>query len=77
MTDEEIKIIFSQRLHTRLNELGMTQRELCDRTGIDKSLMSRYFNGVYLPRLDALLVLANGLYCSPNYLTQGLYNSYY
>lgn len=75
MSDEEIKCIFSQRLRFRLDELGMTQKELCDRTGIDKSLMSRYFNGIYLPRLDMLIILANGLYCSPNYLMEGLYAS--
>lgn len=75
MSDEEIKCIFSQRLRFRLDELGMTQKELCDRTGIDKSLMSRYFNGNYLPRLDMLIILANGLYCSPNYLMEGLYTS--
>lgn len=75
MSDLEIRLIFSQRLRTRLDELGMTQKDLCDKTGIDKSLMSRYFNGIYLPRLDALISLSNGLQCSPNYLMQGLYNS--
>lgn len=73
MTDTEIKIIFSQRLRERLSELGMTQKDLCEKTGIDKSLMSRYFNGIYTPRLDMLITLSNALQCTPNDLMQGLY----
>lgn len=73
VTDTEIKIIFSQRLRMRLEELGMTQKDLCEKTGIDKSLMSRYFNGVYTPRLEMLIVLSNALQCTPNDLMEGLY----
>ena len=57
---------------TRLNEAfrasGLTQTELCERTGINKGALSSYLSGRYFPKQKSLELLSNALHVSINYL---------
>ena len=51
----------------RLDELGMTQRELAARSGLDEQTISNYVRGVHLPRRRrSQVALAKGLGGAPN-----------
>lgn len=52
---------FSARLKEALATRKMTQKELCDLTGIPKSAMSQYVNGAFEPKQDRLEILAKAL----------------
>ena len=57
---------------TRLNEAfrasGLTQTELCEKTGINKGALSSYLSGRYFPKQKSLELLSNALHVSINYL---------
>lgn len=58
------------RLKDLLQEKGMTQRELADRTGLTEATISRYVNGTRRPRGEALLNIALTLGVTTDYLLE-------
>lgn len=55
MTEIEWLDIFGDNLRDILLDVGMTQSELADELGIDKSLVSRYVNKQYIPNLKTII----------------------
>lgn len=60
--------IRTQRLNEAFNASGMTQKELCDKTGITKGAVSSYLSGRYFPKQKTIELLANALNVSIPYL---------
>ena len=63
MTEIEWLDIFGDNLRDILLDVGMTQSELADELGIDKSLVSRYVNKQYIPNLKTIINIAYILNC--------------
>lgn len=63
MTEIEWLDIFGDNLRDILLDVGMTQSELADELGIDKSLVSRYVNKQYIPNLKTIINMAYVLNC--------------
>lgn len=59
---------FSDRLRECLKRSGMKQIELSRRSGVDRSDISHYLRGDYLPKLDRVERLASALGVSVSYL---------
>lgn len=59
---------FSKRLNIAMKNLGITQSELCTKTGIPKSAMSQYISGAFEPKHDRLFILARALGISEAWL---------
>lgn len=53
------------RLRTLLEETGMSQQELADKSGIHKSKISKYLKGEYCPKADAAYQMALVFHVSP------------
>lgn len=60
-----------RNIETKLNEAGISQRELAARTGITEVTISRYINGARIPKATDLLVIARALNCDIESLMQG------
>lgn len=60
--------IRTQRLNEAFRASGLTQIELCKKTGITKGAMSSYLSGRYFPKQRAIESLANALHVSIPYL---------
>lgn len=56
------------RLKMALSIRNMTQSELCQKTKIPKSALSEYLKGLYEPKQDRLLILADAMYVDPVWL---------
>lgn len=52
---------FAERLKTFRKKAGMKQSQLSEKTGIDRTLISRYENGLAMPRDKTIEILANSL----------------
>lgn len=59
---------FSNRLRKALNINNMSQTELCNKTGLDKSLISNYLSGNYKAKQDKITILAKTLNVSETWL---------
>ena len=57
---------FAERLKTFRKKAGMKQNQLSEKTGIDRTLISRYENGLAMPRDKTIELLANSLNVSIN-----------
>lgn len=55
MSEVEWIDIFSGNLRSLLEETGMTQQELANKTGLSKATISRYLNGQIMPSVAALV----------------------
>ena len=64
MTIYEWQLIFSNRVHSRLKELKMSQRELGDSIGVSSVMMSRYMTGQAMPKFYTIINIARILKCS-------------
>ena len=64
MTTKKCMDIFVYRLNRKMNIQHITQNELAIKTGISKTTMSRYLNKKRIPRIDAVIKIANVLGCS-------------
>ena len=64
----EIKESCSRRIKQALLARGMKQSELCEKTKIPKSALSEYISGVYEPKQDRLLLIAQALNVDPVWL---------
>lgn len=60
--------IFARRLCEVLRLRKMTQRDLSKKTGITESAVSHYVNAVQCPHSTVLLLIANALDVSMDYL---------
>lgn len=60
--------IRTQRLNAAFIASGMTQTELCNKTGITKGAISSYLSGTYFPKQRSLEALADALNVSIPYL---------
>lgn len=58
----------TERLKAAFYASGLTQTELCKRTGINKGALSSYLSGRYFPKQKALEALADALGVSVIYL---------
>ena len=61
--------IFQQRLRQAMFMKGIRQADIADRSGIDKSMVSRYVAGKNMPGGDALIKLAAALGVDPVWLS--------
>lgn len=59
---------FIKRLKLAIEKSGLTQTEICDRTGITKGALSSYLSGRYIPKNDNTYKLAKVLNVSPAWL---------
>lgn len=55
------KISCAQRIRQGLAIRGMTQKDLCDKTGIPKSAMSQYCNGAFVPKQERTALISQAL----------------
>ncbi len=55
-------------------EKGLTQEELSAKAGISKNHLSRIETGVGSMSLDSLIIIANALNTTPDYILLGEYN---
>lgn len=60
--------IFVEHLNQAVKEKGYRQVDLCNKTGIDKSLMNGYLKGVCKPKHENLKLLSNALGISEAWL---------
>lgn len=60
--------VFAKRLKQAREERGMLQGELADRCGMVLSAFKEYESGRVLPRVDKVIVLAQELDCSTDFL---------
>lgn len=58
----------NSRIRILLNELGISQTEFCNKTGITKSALSNYLNGDRQPRQDQLDKIAKAYDINPAWL---------
>lgn len=59
---------FNNRLKNAMQRNGLTQSELCTRTGIPKSAMSQYLSGAFVPKQERLYALAKALHVNEGWL---------
>lgn len=59
---------FSTQLKTIMQIRGISQSELCERTGIPKSAMSQYLSGAFVPKQKRTYLLAQALGTTPEFL---------
>lgn len=60
---------FSEVLKSTLKERGMKQADLCNISGIPRSLMSEYINGKKSPTITNAIAIASALNVTLDYLT--------
>lgn len=58
----------AQRLKELMKMFDLKQADICDRTGIDKSVISLYVNGNRVPRQDKLSIIADAYNIDPTWL---------
>ena len=61
-------IDIGDRIKNRLDEIGMSQRELADKCKLTEVSMSRYINGTRTPKAPMVCIMAKALYTTPNSL---------
>lgn len=60
--------IRTERLVAAFNQSGLSQTELCSKTGINKGALSSYLSGRYFPKQQSVEKLASALKVSVYYL---------
>lgn len=63
MNELEWMKMFGNNLKRLLKEVGLTQRELADETGLSESTISSYINGQRMPSVKALINIGYALDC--------------
>lgn len=61
-------VAFHEQLQKIMKEKGITQSELCKRTGIPKSAMSQYISGAFKPKQKRTYLIAKALNVSEAWL---------
>lgn len=59
---------FANKLAQAMKEKNYRQVDLCNKTGIDKSLMNNYLNGMCKPKHENLKLIAQALEVSEGWL---------
>lgn len=59
---------FAERLKHAMNEAHMSQSELSSKTGISKASISQYLSGKNQPKEEKILLMADVLKASPDFL---------
>ena len=62
---------FQYRLQKMIAERGITASELSRMSGVGKSDISNYINGVYIPKQNKVYMLAHALGVDPGWLMTG------
>lgn len=65
---QETKEIFSSRFKTLLKEKGLSQKSFSKVSGISEGSISKFINGDSIPKESLLIVIANKLNVSKDYL---------
>lgn len=60
-----------KNIENRLNEIGMTRKELAKKTGVSQNSVSGYIRGTQLPKFDTLCNISIALETSVSELTGG------
>ena len=60
--------VFQERLLEAMSRRGMRASELAKRTGLSKARISQYVNGKFIPKSDAILLIAEALQVSELWL---------
>lgn len=60
--------VFKERLKEMMENRGLRQADLVEKSGISSSLISSYLSGRYEPKDDKLQALANALNCDAMWL---------
>lgn len=63
MSEVELLKIFGGNLQSLLEEVGISQNQLAEESGLNKSSISRYVNGTQMPTIKALINIAYCLEC--------------
>jgi transcriptional regulator with XRE-family HTH domain len=63
-----MKSYFAERLRLALDARNMKQSELVQKTGIPKSAISHYVNGLYEPKQERLYLISKAVGFSPAWL---------
>ena len=70
LTEAEWKSKFSDKVLSKMDRVGVNQRELSKVTRIPENTLGRYINGERVPRVDAVVNIARALECSVSELVQ-------
>ena len=70
MSENEWLMFFSDSLLTIMERRRMSQRELAERSGVSDGTISKYINGIQIPKITALVNIALALDCSIDELAQ-------
>ena len=70
MSESDVIDIFGDNLRDLMIEVGISQGELADETGLDKATISRYLNKQRMPTLKAFLNICYVLECKPSDLIE-------
>ena len=63
-----MKSVFMQRMKETMQEKGIRQTDLVEKTGIDKGALSSYMNGRYMPNAEKVAKIAKALGVTVDYL---------
>jgi transcriptional regulator with XRE-family HTH domain len=64
--------LFGETVRLRRKELGLRQRDLADRTGLNISHLGQIENGNARVNLESLFLIASALHVSPSMLLQSI-----
>lgn len=67
----DIPQTIGKRISQIRKELGLTQEELADSIGVEKSTVAHYESNRRLPRVDIMVRISDVLECSLDYLMKG------
>lgn len=67
----------SDRIATRLNELGLKQVDLIEATGLTKGAVSKWVTGTTVPSSEHISAIAKKLKVSPEWLLTGKQSNHY
>ena len=59
---------FRSQLRKAMEKRHISQKELCEKTGIPKSAMSQYLSGAFRPKQERTFIIAQALQTTPEYL---------
>jgi transcriptional regulator with XRE-family HTH domain len=71
MQDAEIRIAFAARIKELRKQKGWTQKELANKVGSNYQSINKYEGGLHTPPLDKLVLLAEVLGTTIDYLVVG------
>jgi transcriptional regulator with XRE-family HTH domain len=67
----DLKLIAQRLLDTMHDRNYYSQKDICKKTGIHKTMMSSYCKGRRKPSQDSLIKLCAALKCSPKWIMEG------